>query len=532
MRKYKNKNGSARLLARVVSLFVLCGTLLPGLPVSADPRATPFYVSTAGKTKNSGLTPDSPKRHIEDALALARKNKGGTVKITIGRFVISATTLSANITLEGGWNSGVDKKIAPFTRQVAFRTRQLNALKPDTDLCEAHTCITTGTADRVLTLSKPGARLSQLVVIGPDRKKIPGSSSYGVIVDGVDATFQGVVIKAGAGGIGNDGSSGKTGNGFCSNGGAGAMFKSTNDKDDPLSPFCDVKNHHGKQGDTVEANGREANGGGGGKPAKSWCNAWPGFNEVSSGGQGDTGGPGIEGPPGAASKPEKGHLVSRAGALHWVSSHSGETRGQSGSAGGGGGGGGLGSSWNVDYWCQAGFVVEGGTGHTGHRGGCGGTGGEGGHSGGGAFALLAKGGKINVNDVVLFGGQGGVGGTGGDGRPGSDGESNDDFGSPGTTTKGCFGAGPEEKGGTGGKGGFGGKGGGGGAGAGGNGGASYTLVKIGKGKLIHKGGAILIGGGSAGKPGRGGEGADSRKIAPSGNQGSQAPQIQLELKTK
>ncbi|MEQ9362782.1 MAG: hypothetical protein RIF32_00980, partial [Leptospirales bacterium] len=288
MRKYTNENGVVRIPTRLIAAIVFSwGTLVAGPTASADPVANSFYVSIAGETKNSGLTPESPKRNIEEALALAFASGGGTVKITAGRFSIPATTLPANVTLEGGWNTGVDKQVAPFTRQATFHARQLKDLKPDADLCEEHTCITARTDDRVLTLNQPGARLSQLVVIGPDRVKNPGSSSYGVIVDGVDAKIHGLVIQTGTGGSGNNGASGRTGNGYCSNGGHGAKFKNTYKAADPFAPACDLKNHHGNPGDTVKAYGREANGGAGGKPAKSWCTVFPpGINEVRTGGTG------------------------------------------------------------------------------------------------------------------------------------------------------------------------------------------------------------------------------------------------------
>jgi hypothetical protein len=481
--------------------------------------ANDFYVSSfkEGADSNDGSSKSTPVRNLATALGLVKGS--GTVYMTGGKFDGPEIKLLAGVTLSGNWDESFDK-------QEAFTTRLLSALKPDADLCGKYTCISASGADRVVSIAAPGATLTQLVVVGPDRSKTNGSNSFGVVVDGVDANINQVVVKGGVGGVGNTGDGGGVGSGYCSNGGDGGWME--NIQQGGVSDFC--TGHKGGQGQTVSLNGRVANGGQGGDPGNSNCSKWPSVSYVGNGGSGSKGDPGIEGIPGiAAPAADAGAFARLNGALNWASGNVGG-RGGSGSAGGGGGGGGPGGSWNVIYWCLVGYPVMGGRGHVGNRGGCGGEGGGGGYSGGGSFALVVNGGKVHATDLVLFGGQGGTGGRGGDGNVGAVGEIDDSVGAPGGKTTGCSSS--VSQAGTGGSGGHGGKGGGGGGGSGGNGGPAIALAKLKGGDVLlpNGGGLLRISGGKVGSGGTGGHGADSATVAPTGGEGVHADSKDLELK--
>jgi hypothetical protein len=499
--------------------WMLLGASLLAAPAPAQ-QAT-WYVSVVGSDSNAGTSPSAPLKSVAKGIGLAAQGGGGTVKLTAGRFDEPALSLPAKVALEGNWSRD-------FATQKGFSARTLLQLKADDDVCTSWTCLTSGRSDRTVTLAGAGSALRQLAVVGPDRRNTPGSNSYGVLVDGVDATLSFVVVKAGTAAAGMNGQPGPGGGGLCTGGGGGGWVK-VNSGSGVFDNWCEPQN--GAQGQTLQLYGRTANGGGGGKPGASNCSAWPSTNGVTDGATGGPGDAGIEGPPGAAAAADQGGFARSNGALDWTSATTGG-HGQAGSPGAGGGGGGPGGSWGVIYWCLVGYPIVGGHGHSGSAGGCGGGGGGGGHSGGGAFALVVNEGTVTAEELVLFGGAGGTGGKGNDGGGGAGGAADDAMGQGGSSTNGCTSS-TTSRAGTGGRGGHGGKGGGGGGGAGGNGGPSFTLVTLGTGrvKVAREGGVYRVAGGQAGGGGGGGFGADSRTQAPGGNNGLTAETVKLDLRT-
>ncbi|MDI9239906.1 hypothetical protein QLQ15_13420 [Lysobacter sp. LF1] len=474
-------------------------------------QAATIYVSTQGNDTADGTTAGHAVATLTRGLALA--TGGGTLRVSSGRFTGAMLAPPENVTIEGGWDT-------KFTQQTLLTSKQIEVLKASDDPCATKTVTCIGAdADRVMTIRNKGVSLSQLVIIGPDRSKTTASSSYGLVVDGVPATLKFVVIKAGVAGNGADGETGQTGQGFCSAGGGGGWAESKDGND-----VC--AQHNGSQGQSLTLNGRTANGGGGGGSGNSNCSMWPSANNVSDGNAGGTGDAGIEGSPAAAAASGNGTFSRRGQDLQWISPAS-APHGGTGSAGGGGGGGGPGGSWNIVGWCLVGYPAMGGSGHAGNRGGCGGNGGESGGFGGGAFAMVINAAKVSVQDVALLGGTGGRGGKGGEGNVGAAGEVNAASGQGGQSRTLC--GTNDSSAGRGGSGGSGGTGGGGGGGAGGNGGPAITLVRLGTAEIVEAGGVFRTAGGAAGSSGTGGGGANSKTVAPSGNEGVHASDLTLTL---
>jgi hypothetical protein len=490
--------------------------LLTTLPCSAESLV--FYVASGGAGNQSGTSPESASASLAKVLALIPAN-GGTIHITAGQFDEPTITLPAHVVVSGNWDRD-------FKTQNPFTTRVLESVGPEDDLCKKYTCITTSQADRTLTINKAGAKISQVVVLGPSTKPLSGSS-YSVIVDGVDASLDHVVIKAGQGATGAGGAAGQAGHGYCSRGGAGGDARLAYDGSGSFHYCAPSK---GGNGDSFPAGARTAKGGEGGDWGNTSCRWNPTLNHATDGHPGGAGDQGIEGVPSTAAATDKGLFGRNGDKLQWKGA-SALLHGDAGTPGGGGGGGGPGGSWNsyiaLCIWNDTVGLVLGGRGHMGSRGGCGGGGGGAGQPGGSAFALVVNGGKVSAGNLVLFGGQGGHGGIGGDGAAGSLGEVDNTIGATGGKVS-CGGQHP--KAGTGGPGGAGGKGGGGGGGSGGSGGHAFTLVKVGTGDLVMQGGVFRSAGGKAGSGGVGGKGADSKTVAPTGAEGLHETSITLDLK--
>lgn len=499
---------SVRLVARLSKAIAAVLSFAVSTTVA---HAATIYVSAQGNDKADGTTAASAVATLTRGLALA--GSGGTLRVSSGRFTGAALAPPENVTIDGGWSTDFDK-------QTLLTSKQIEAFKAGDDPCAVKTVTCIGAdADRVMTIRSKGVSLQQLVIVGPDRSKVAMSSSYGLVVDGAAATLKFVVIKAGIAGNGADGEPGQPGQGYCSTGGGGGWVESKDSSD-----FC--TQHDGTAGQSLTLNGRTANGGGGGGSGSSNCSMWPTANNVSDGNAGGTSDAGIEGSPAAAAASGNGTFSKRGQDLQWISPAS-APHGGTGSAGGGGGGGGPGGSWNIVGWCLVGYPALGGSGHAGNRGGCGGNGGQSGGFGGGAFAMVVNAAKVAVQDVALLGGTGGRGGKGGDGNVGAAGEVNPATGQGGQSRTLC--GTNDSSAGRGGSGGSGGTGGGGGGGAGGNGGPAITLVRLGTGDIVESGGVFRTTGGAAGGSGTGGGGANSKTVAPSGNEGVHASDLTLTL---
>lgn len=507
--------GSASAVGRACGLAVAitAAGLMHPTPSLAVERT--IHVSTRGADSADGSTPAAAVRTLARAFQLAA-GAPSNILVTMGRFEEPRLEPPAHAAIRGSWDLS-------FSKQEPFGERKLRGLHPKDDLCSAHTCLMAKDTDRTMVLSTPGVSLERLVVMGPDRSRTAGSNSFALVVQHADARLDEVVLQAGRAGPGRAGSPGKPGKGLCTYGVQGGRTTSSREG----GVVCTV--HAASAGRDVTAYGRTANGGRAGDAAASHCSMWgmAKNSDLDNGGDGGPGDAGIEGPAGAASVPDKGWIArDPQGQWQWLS-RSVPPRGQSGSAGASGGGGGAGGSWNIVYWCLMSYVAIGGTGHLGNDGGCGGEGGGGGEPGGNASALLVIDADLHTHDVVVFGGQGGAGGMGGNGEKGSPGETYDSLGQPGSSVYGC-GTGPTRTAGSGGRGGSGGHGGGGGGGAGGNGGPEFAVIEVGK-ATIRYDGIYRIEGGVPGAGSKGGASADSRTVAPSGDEGLSAKQIRLDL---
>jgi hypothetical protein len=494
---------------------------------TAQSQAATIYVSLQGHDGDSGTEPSKPVRSLGKALALA--GSGGIVKLGQGTFETPALVINDVVTLEGGWD-------ATFATQKTFTKTVLNGLSSTNDLCASHTCITTRSDDRVMTIRKPAVAMSpasevvlrDLVILGPDRSAIFDGSSYGLIADGGNVSLRSVVIQGGKAGTGNGGAGVSPAQGTCSRGGSAGWAASDYNTSGGDNYYC--KWQAGGQGDSPALGTAIAKVGAGGAAGSNGCRWNPTLNYVSDGSPGGDGDQGIEGTAGKPALADDGVFVRIGDALHWKSAVS-PAKGGEGTAGGGGGGGGPGGSWNVYFfWCVVpdnyGLVI-GGRGRQGNPGGCGGHGGNGGLSGGGAFALVVNDAKVSEDGLVLFGGQGGKGGGGANGSTGAPGVVDTTPGDAGGSQS-CAGA--TSSAGRGAHGGAGGRGGGGGGGGGGNGGPSFLEVKIGTGEVVSSGGEYRKVGGEGGKGGAGGLGADSRQSAFTGSEGLRKPSVTLSLK--
>lgn len=276
---------SRRPLARplVASLAVLAAPLALA---QTDPT---IFVAPGKSAGNDGTSPANAVPTVADAVARLKGRKG-LIKVAAGTIMeAGAIALPSGVRVEGSWD-------AQFQKQAALTSRLLDRLTQDDELCAEHTCLTTKGADRVVTISQPGVTLAQLVVLGPDRSAQMGSSTYGVVVYGVDASLAGVVVKAGTAGTGRTGETGAPGSGTCTSGGSGGWMK--NIQQGGVSDFCEPQ--AAGQGQTVQVYDRVANGGRGGDFVESNCSLWPSISRVSDGTRGGRGDNGIEGPPGTA----------------------------------------------------------------------------------------------------------------------------------------------------------------------------------------------------------------------------------------
>ncbi|WP_445364212.1 hypothetical protein ACJJIQ_07665 [Microbulbifer sp. ANSA003] len=513
------------ILKSLFSLLLFCSFI----PFGHAAKELVYFVATNGKHGNTGIHPDQPLRFLAEAVDKIGEDNVHpvTIKMSVGNFETADLLLPPNTTVEGGWNTGIKNA---FSVQNQFTNRQLLNLKEKDYLCEKHTCLNGKNADRLLTINQKNVHLKQLVLNGSDRSKVPGQSSYALIVDKVDTYLDSVVIKVGKGGVGKNGQPPEAGKKYCTKGGTGGRYKDIHDwsgyPPNPAyprrNPYCHVSNHSGKKGTDVATGGKIARGGSGGETGNSNCIDFPTVSYATKGNGGHNGGDGIPGRHGSPLNATSGFFsYNNDNKLYWDTNLGRGNGGRGGNAAGGGGGG-LGGSWYVYwFWCDD-KMYQGGNGGDGGDGGCGGNGGIGGQSGRGAFGLIINKSTVRSKSLVIIGGEGGRGGNGSDARPGEEGQ-------PGVKPKHgnyvdyCGHQGYTQKGG---KGGDGGRGGDGGGGAGGPGGPMISVVKLNGASLkwdkneIHR-----IGGG---KGGGGGEGGKGEKIkegtrAPHGNDGVHKP---------
>lgn len=518
---------------------------------------TPIYVSKSGQDSNNGNSPQSAVQTVGKGLTLAGAQGGAEVRVSIGKYDEPALRLPANVSLTGGW----DLTFTPEKRKL-FTNSQLSRLTPDQDLCSDHTCLTTSQADRVLTLSNAGTSVSQLVVLGPDRSKASDDSSYGVIVDGADATLDFVVVKTGNGGTGVTGSKGQSGTGYCTSGGAPGHVTFTSPTNCSLNQWG-ISTCHGQEqcssadggaGQSVSASVQGGKGGGSASP--QFCPYDGAANSAGyddrhhDGGQGGNGDDGAQGAAGLPKDPTLGSFGRAADGTHELSWKGDppdpSATGQAGTPGAGGGGGGPGASYAYAWFMAGEGDAIGGDGGTGGRGGCPSAGGTGGDTGGGAFGVVVANARLSSAALAVFGGVGGTGGVGGDGGPVTPGESQVPGFSGIPSGYFCRGSGTAQPqapscggctsnccnvrcAGGGGWGGLGGHGGAGGGGAGGNGGVAVKVATLGSGHLNVTGTFRLVGG-AGGTAGTGGQGGADATRALSGNAGPSKDEVAIPLK--
>jgi hypothetical protein len=466
-----------------------------------------WYVSTKGQDLNSGSSTSEPVSSVGRALGNAQS--GDEIRIAQGKYIeANALLVPANLTLTGGWSESFGNRML----LADMDSREVDATPPP-QCGVGNSCITTQTADRVITIKLPGVKLSHLLVQGPDRSAVVGDSSFGLIVDGANTTLERVQVVVGKGGPGAGASDTVAASGYCTSGGKGHRLNSD----------CSRANVGSDTGQSVND---VVKGGAAGGDAGQYCPAggmWNAYDVSDVGGGGYAGADGTQGAnalaPAAA---DTGWFLRRAnGELDWSAAPA--NRGAAGTHGAGGGGGGAGQSYNYNYAFQGESVALGGSGGDGGGGGCGSAGGLGGNSGGGAFGfVIADATATVVGHLALFNGTGGTGGNGGKGggmTPGAVGS--------GGAPRGCTGYSPQRCAGNGGPGGAGGKGGAGGGGAGGNGGPAIAIAKVGTGALT--GVAASASKATRGKGGTGGAGGQDGNLAASGSDGATYREVQIDL---
>jgi uncharacterized repeat protein (TIGR02543 family) len=82
------------------------------------------YVSPSGSSSNSGLSSASPKKSIEDGIAVAQSYGIGMVRIAAGNYTISSTiTMVPGVSLQGGWDAAFSAR-----DWTVYQTKLLSAI--------------------------------------------------------------------------------------------------------------------------------------------------------------------------------------------------------------------------------------------------------------------------------------------------------------------------------------------------------------------------------------------------------------------
>lgn len=415
-----------------------------------------LFASPAGSTTADGLDPGNPVT-LERALLLASMPGRPTIVLaTIGDYRVTGALVPSSLALHGDYTadfrgrsaSSSSVVLAPGARAVIVGT----GVRFESDGVDYRSVDQSSVGASTATMFVQGGALVLSHATIYAGRGGPGAAGG----PGVDRSGTGP-----SGGDGGEGTSAAAGSGAgtgVGSGGAGA-----------LAPG-DCLGDTGQPGECGAA-------GSGGTCAMAACvcsseNQLPG----TSGGSGTTGCSGGIGSHGAG-----GSGPGTLGAAGWTGALAGA--GGTGVTGGrGGGGGGGAGSRCTDFGMT--LAAGGGGGGQGGGGGVGGGGGAPGGAGGASIAILAFGGSVSLDGVVLTTGGGGDGGRGGAGGVGQAGGAGGRGGAGESRSHAC--GGPTHViAGRGGDGGSGGTGGVGGCGGGGAGGPSIG-VALG-------GGAVLVG---------------------------------------
>ncbi|RZL68581.1 MAG: DUF1565 domain-containing protein [Variovorax sp.] len=219
------------------------------LPALAAGAAT-VYVSPTGSDSTGSGTSAAPFKSV--TMAVSKASAGSTISIAPGEYTEPGTvSISSALTLQG---SGPVQSPSPITAEAS-------PLKPSLDaLCAEQPCITTATADRVFEVTGAASStvvFTDLAVLGPNRSASVGSSSFGMVVDGVGVELNNVTILAGVGGAGQKGIDGGSA-GYNPPGGMGGACQAPKQVYDPCPCFSGFpgKPALDASGNTVKGGGR------------------------------------------------------------------------------------------------------------------------------------------------------------------------------------------------------------------------------------------------------------------------------------
>ena len=372
------------------------------------------FVDINGTDSSQCGGPSAPCKTVQAGVNQAKVLSKSIVYVGRGTYVESVT-LSAGITVEGGWDTLGGKWIpACGADQIAAVKLQM----PDS----AHVTVTADFTG--------ATTLRNLTLLGKTASATPGESVYGVFAHNASVTFESSAIGVGAAGTGGDGDAGATGN-------AGGTKCATSTGADGGTGTTGTGADAGTFGATGYVPTSGSSGlGNGASGNNGTCTANCSGNEVThctpnttncSASQGCTGVlAGCGGAPGTAGAGGNGGGSSFA-VYGWDATFTltggsfvGGSGGNGGAGGQGGAGGGGGSGTTEQELCVS--CVSGNNcatvgNQTIATGGKGGNGGQGGAGGGGAggfsYGIYAGGpnGKITVQSAPLF--QHGAAGTGG-----------------------------------------------------------------------------------------------------------------------
>lgn len=489
-------------------LLAMLTGIVAGHSVGAG--AATVYVAPSGSDTAGDGSAAKPFKSVTKAVGAA--SAGTTISLAPGEYTEPGTVvITTSLTLQG---SGSPEQV---------QAQALPPKPPPAEMCAKQPCITTTAADRVFEVSGAATNsvvFSRLAILGPDRSATAGSSSYGLVADGVGVELNNVTIVAGVGGGGSRGADGGSA-GYNAPGGKGGSCNR-----------CDCEGG-GDGTPTKDAKGNVLLGGKGGGVQRVCPDSprdYPAYAPWTRMAEGIWGRDGLNGPAGEGGSPAKSEAFSFArtsGRVAMSPSLSGA--GEPGAPGSGGGGSGPGETWHIVNWfCNPSYAV-GGAGGDGTDGGAAGTEGQGGLQGGGAFGLVLANAPAKGTSLNVYGGLGGAGGPGGDGGAGSTKPRINNRGGAGYAVKSdaCFYE--PGHGGNGGGGGLGGYGGAGGGGAGGTGGPSIDIVLLGKDAKLTGALRVTTRGGSGGRGNVGGRAGPNGAVAASGLPGLQQTQASFEL---
>jgi hypothetical protein len=397
-----------------------------------------FVSSSKGNDNNNGSR-ESPLRTVKRALDLLPTKplpKLGTKSIFLcAEQFVEDVTLPSGVTVVGGldcrapapatWDYNADNVETVLTAPEGKVPLRLAAGKGITVVRDAHV--------KAMAVSDT----------------MPGVSSIGVIVEGVEAKFERLVIEAGSGARGADGEP----YGEPATAGAPGYSGQVACKNTSAIPVEGPENMCGmvrSLGGTSGAGG--TNIGTSGNSGEPHISVNGGNGETSAGAPCTGGAPGADGMASDAGADATGQ-----GTLNGIAGYTGVSGvdGQRGAPGqGGGGGGGARSKVGNVNQCP-GKMGYGASGGSGGAGGCGGAGGRGGGPGGSSIAVVSIGSKLTISASTIKAGDSGDPGDGGPGQEGGAGGA----GAPGGGVPMGVNLKPACAGGTGGKGGSGGLGG-------------------------------------------------------------------------